>query len=190
MNEPSKALQTVVAALDQCDAQWLLTGSMAAAVWAPVEPALDFDLLATLAPERRDEFARGLGDEFSPAVNGDGVSAFHWPSRCRFGIIPAMHHPFNACQLERRRTVRIDGLELHVATAEDLILSTLLYRSASSVPPEIAATQRTRLDLDYLRLWAAHLGVTDLLDRLLSSQSGRRACESSGGRTPLLPGCA
>lgn len=33
----------------------------------------------------------------------------------------------------------------------------------------VVIAQRTRLDLGYLKRWAAHLGVSDLLERLLAA---------------------
>lgn len=71
-------------------------------------------------------------------------------------------------------------IEFAVTTAEDVILSKLAwYRSGGEVSEQhwndilgIVAQRRDKLDIDYLRLWAPHAGVADLLDKVLGESHG------------------
>ena len=62
-----------------------------------------------------------------------------------------------------------------VASAEDVLLTKLEWSLASGSSRQIddacgiVAVQGERLDLEYLRLWSAELGVTELLERVLRS---------------------
>ena len=70
---------------------------------------------------------------------------------------------------------------LYVDTAEHTLLRKLeWYRRGSEVSEQqwrdvlaIARIQGGRLDLDYLRLWAARLRVADLLERVMRDTASR-----------------
>ena len=76
-------------------------------------------------------------------------------------------------RLERRVEAQILGTSTWIATAEDIILSKLRWRSTSSSDVqwrdclEIAAVND--LDVDHLRTWAPVIGVSEDLERLLAS---------------------
>jgi len=80
-------------------------------------------------------------------------------------------------QLERRELHQVGAQEIWFASAEDTILAKLdWYRRGNEVSElqwrdiqGILGTQGSRLDFDYLRLWAARVGVLHLLERALMS---------------------
>jgi len=79
---------------------------------------------------------------------------------------------FEQMRFERRVRLNILGVTTWVATPEDVILAKLNWRITSRSDTqwrdciEIAAIQP--LDLDHLRFWANHLGVTEDLEDLLA----------------------
>lgn len=71
-------------------------------------------------------------------------------------------------------------IEFAVTTAEDVILSKLAwYRSGGEVSEQqwndilgIVAQRRDKLDIEYLREWAPHACVADLLEKALGERHG------------------
>ena len=76
----------------------------------------------------------------------------------------------------RQRVVVTDGARIEVASAEDTVLQKLAwYRKGGGTSSRqwddvlgVLKVQRKEIDLAYLRRWASHLKVVDLLTRALS----------------------
>jgi hypothetical protein len=70
-------------------------------------------------------------------------------------------------------TAEVGGVRVQVVSPEDAILSKLEWAKESESERQlrdaagVAATQGDRLDFEYLRKWAADLGVSDLLEKIL-----------------------
>ncbi len=101
----------------------------------------------------------------------------------KFDIFPVPKDPYYRIELERSESKSValgEGLAVRsfVASAEDTILSKLVwYRLGGEQSDQqwndlrgMRTVQEARLDQAYLRKWAAHLGVQDLLETLLSEE--------------------
>jgi hypothetical protein len=83
--------------------------------------------------------------------------------------------PYDDVELDRRLFVPLspDGAGLFVASPEDIVLRKLAwFRAGGEVSDSQARNVRGvlrvssgRIDWQYLRRWAAHLGIDDLLER-------------------------
>ena len=79
---------------------------------------------------------------------------------------------FESTRLDRRVQLNILGVLTWVATPEDVVLSKLRWRLESRSETqwrdcvEIAASQK--LDFNYLRHWASHLGVSADVEDLIN----------------------
>lgn len=76
--------------------------------------------------------------------------------------------PFRREELRRRRRVRIDGFEVFVVTAEDLVLSKLEWARESRSEMQLRDVRNLLasvpdLDRAHLDRWAQEIGVGDLL---------------------------
>ncbi len=96
--------------------------------------------------------------------------------------LPSQHRPGDLCYRSglhgvvfiEARLFGNEAVEFAVATAEDTILRKLLwYRAGGEVSERqwndtrgIVRLNRSTLDMDYLRKWAVHLKVDDLLEAL------------------------
>lgn len=113
-------------------------------------------------------------------MHNRAFKVIHIASSCKFDVFPAGTDAYTQAQFQRRQTRRFavekEEVSFFVTSAEDSILSKLAwYESGGCVSEQqwrdvvnVVEIQRGRLDLEYLRQWAAHLGVGELLDRVLA----------------------
>ena len=177
------ALQ-VGARLDLLGVDWVTGGSLASSVHGEPRATQDVDMVVDLRARhvkplwealRRDYYADA--DEMHAAVKGaTSFNAVHYDSAIKVDFFIAGDDAFEAERLANRQRVELPAGVLYVDTAEHALLRKLeWYRRGGEVSERqwrdvqaITRIQGARLDHDRLRLWAERLGVTDLLQRVLS----------------------
>jgi hypothetical protein len=97
-------------------------------------------------------------------------------------VFVSENHPFDKQEMARAQ-IKVSGAAparpFYVKSPEDLILRKLLWYRAGGETSErqwndvlgILKVQEDRLDSTYLRQWAAQLGLTDLLERVLVAKN-------------------
>lgn len=139
-----------------------------------------------------EELCSLLGPEFyaDPETIGAALAAnrpfnvIHLLGAFKFDFYPADEDGFARSELSRKRCVvssipGLESIEFPVLSPEDTILAKLVwFRNGGEVSDRqwhdilsIVKVQSARLDLDYLRHWAASLKVADLLARLFPAVS-------------------
>jgi hypothetical protein len=88
-------------------------------------------------------------------------------------LIVRKDRPFSVEEMRRRQPRLLHGKTLPIATAEDVILTKLEWNRITPSERQlrdalnVAAAQWPTLDRDYLRKWAADLGVGETLEQVL-----------------------
>ena len=196
LTEPVQATLLVVEALEALAVPYLIGGSLASAVHGVVRATMDTDLVADLRLEHAEPLAQALGDAFYVDVESirdairrrSSFNVIHMNTMFKVDIFIPKQRPFDQVQLQRRteQVVATDPeRKAYVASAEDIILAKLeWYRKGGEVSDRqwkdvlgVLKVQSDRLDLAYLRHWAASLGVSDLLKKALTvaGLTGERA---------------
>ncbi len=176
----------VIDALEKLGVRYLIGGSLASAIYGVPRATMDTDLVADLRVEHAEALARALADAFyvDAEMIRDAVrqqrsfNVIHLETAFKVDIFVRKQRAFDESQLARRtrQIVATDPERTaFVASAEDTILAKLeWYRSGRETSERqwrdvlgIVKTQGERLDKNYLRHWAAQLGVADLLERIL-----------------------
>ena len=177
-------LSQIATALDQLDIPYVLVGSFASSIHGMYRATADIDILADIKTEQVRPLFEALQDSFyvdehvmrDAVAQGRSFNAIHFDSVFKVDFFVAKSDDFALVQLNRRqlRKVSPDGDEaVYVATAEDTILAKLRWYQAGNETSNnqwndvlgILGTSKHTLDLDYLRLWAGKLGLTDLLEK-------------------------
>ena len=185
-NDPIAVTLLVIDALDALGVPYLIGGSLASAVHGVLRATLDTDLVADLRLEHTEPLTRALGGTFyvdaesirEAVLHQRSFNVIHLETMFKVDVFAVKNRPFHHSQMERRmaQVIATDpDRTAYVATAEDTILAKLeWYRMGGDVSEQqwrdvlgVMKVQADRLDLAYLRQWAAQLNISDLLERAI-----------------------
>jgi len=181
----------VARVLEGLGVAYLVGGSMASIVHGVVRTTQDVDLVADLRLQHVASLVRALEADFyveegsiRDAVNrASCFNVIHLATMFKVDVYLRRARAFDDAQFERRVRVPLtaDGADaVEVASAEDTILAKLeWFRLGNEVSERqwgdvlgVIRTQQGRLDLGYLRRWAAALQIAELLERALAAAAG------------------
>ena len=188
MLTPADALAKLLEVLDRMEIPYQVGGSVASSFHGVPRMTMDVDLEVDLKRNQVDELAELLGGEFyadagmmrEALERGRAFNVIHMPSAYKLDLFPLQKDEYSKVEFGRRQFAEIRALgpspiECAVASAEDTILRKLLwYRKGGETSERqwsdlrgVVEVSGDKLDLEYLRKWAEHLKVGDLLQRLL-----------------------
>jgi hypothetical protein len=187
-----KAFRKLVDTLDLLKIPYMVGGSMASSVHGVFRSTNDVDIVAGMRDEHVTLFASELAGDFyaDPETIREALTRhrpfnlIHFASGYKFDIFPTTGDPYLETQLERCIVQEVmlgegQSVRCSLATAEDIVLAKLAWYRAGGEQSErqwndlrgIRSVQGDLLDRAYMREWARHLEVADLLERLLSEDS-------------------
>jgi len=186
--EPIAVALLVIEALEALDVPYLIGGSLASAVHGVARATVDTDLVADLRLEHAEPLAQALSDAFYVDAESirDAVrrrssfNVIHLETMFKVDVFVRKQRPFDQEQFERRaaQVVATDPERTaYVTSPEDIVLVKLeWFRIGGEVSDRqwrdvlgVLKVQGERVDLMYLRRWAAALGVADLLEKVLTA---------------------
>jgi hypothetical protein len=89
-------------------------------------------------------------------------------------LIVRKDRPFSEAEFARRRRLEVLGVDMMIASPEDVVLSKLEWARLGGSERQlddvrgVLRLQGSALDVAYLRRWAVDLGVADLLDSVIN----------------------
>lgn len=174
----------VVAELERLGVNYFVGGSVASSVHGRPRTTDDVDLVAAIAGTNVEPLVRGLGKEFY--VDADMIrdairrsasfNMIHLATMLKVDVFILGGEEFAHEEMRRRAAVNLRGARVWFSSAEDIVLEKLdWFRKGEGISERqwrdvlgVLAVQGTRLDLEYLRLWAGRRGLLDLLQRALA----------------------
>jgi hypothetical protein len=185
-SEPLRLLLRVASLLEQLDIPYLVGGSMASSILGEPRATVDVDVAVRLPTDRVEALVEALGADFyvDRGAALDAVrrrasfNAIHQETALKVDFFVLGDTSFDREQLARRRASPVldaGDRTVFVSSAEDLVLRKLeWYRAGNGVSDRqwrdvlgVLKVQAGRLELAYLRRWAAVLGLGELLERAL-----------------------
>lgn len=175
MAEPpiARLVGDLVAAVERRDLRYMLAGSLALRLWGLHHPSNVFEMIVDADADAAlrlcrdlqdqgikvpDQYLNGWMDEFEGAARLT-LAAYEGPNIYDIEVT-LVSTPYHREALERRRRVKVAGLDLAVIAPEDLLLHKLLGgRPRDMVDASEILIATPGLDMDYVRLWAQRLDV-------------------------------
>jgi len=172
--------------LERLSIAYAVEGSLANSEYGIARSTLEAHIIADMRPEHVAPFVAALSRDFyvdhhmiEDAIRREGTfTLVHYATKFNVDVVIPRQRPFDQMQLQRRTASVISTnppRQVSVTSAEDAILSKLeRHRKGGATSQrewrDILGVMQLKagiLDLEYVRYWAAELGVTDLLDRAL-----------------------
>lgn len=183
-------IEPVIQAFEQLNIPYYIGGSVASSAHGILRSTLDVDIVADVKPQHVKFLVKTLEADYY--IDAEMIlEAIQQRASCNLIHLETMHKvdifmlkasPYDQEAFQRRRKDILDeeqGVEFYLASAEDIILSKLdWFRMGGGVSERqwtdvmgVLKVQQGRLDMAYLRHWAAELGLTDLF---------RHVCRDAG----------
>jgi hypothetical protein len=171
-------MATIVAALDAAGIAHMVTGSSASGFHGEPRTTADIDIVIDPDPSSLRTFIGALdpdrfyvGDALSALARRDSFNLIDVATGWKVDLIVRKERPFSRSEFDRRMPAVVDGVPLHMATAEDTILAKLEWARLGGSERQlrdvagIFEVSGEWLDRAYLEYWAEHLGLIDDLAR-------------------------
>lgn len=167
--------------------RWAVVGSMASSVHGVVRTTQDLDIVVSIPTTRLVALTEALSPEFAVDLElvrenfakGRSANIFYKGDFFKIDLFPVVGDPDQIAQLERACIERVEvgdqSLSVPVSTAEDMLIAKLKWwRETGSSPKQwedlrgIVRICGDRMDMDYIRQWAARAGFDYALRQLLA----------------------
>ena len=179
MDEQLEFVKQIAHRLQSAGLEYMMTGSMAMAVYTTPRMTRDIDVVLQCSDDDVDTILglfvadcyidRGAVVE---AIATQGMfNIIHNTWIIKGDFIVRKDDPYRKMEFARRREIVVDGALLYVVAPEDLVLSKLKWAKESGSELQRRDVREILgagipLDRPYLDEWAAHIGVSDLLEQL------------------------
>jgi len=182
MDEQLEFLKEIASRLETAGIHYMVTGSVALAVYAVPRMTRDLDLVIDVQLKDADRLTKLFAQDCY--VNREAVrhaarergmfNIIHNEWILKADFIVRKEEPYRKVEFERRHDIDVGGVPIAVVSPEDLILSKLCWadKSASELHlGDIREIIRSVKDLDwaYMEEWADKIGVRALLEEVRSS---------------------
>ncbi len=176
----------VTEVLDELQVPHLVVGSLASSLHGIPRATQDVDIVADLSFRQGDRLVAAMESGFyvdratvhEAIEHQRSFNLIHLGSMLKVDVYVPGRDVYARSEMERchRHQVGEDPvLELSVASAEDTVLHKLYWYKLGEMVSErqwrdalgVIKVQGKRLDVAYLRRWAVHLGVAELLEDAL-----------------------
>jgi len=169
-------LTLLAARLDAAQVPYMITGSIAGALYGQPRMTRDIDVVAVLYPPHATRLAAMLAPDFE--VDADAIGAaiaarrifslVHRRALQKVDVIVRDDREYELEKFERRQQTDIEGQPVWVISPEDLVLSKLVWAKDSRSELQLRDVRgiialQPQLDWPYLDRWAVRLTVAGLL---------------------------
>lgn len=179
MNEQLEFVKQIASRRNSAGIAYMLTGSMALAIYALPRMTRDIDLVIECRPEDSEELVNLIeadcyvdAESIRDAVVGRAMfNIIHKEWIIKADFIIRKDQRYRQVEFDRRRRFDIAGTPIYVVAPEDLLLSKLHWSKDSGSELQLRDARSVMesvddLDWSYLETWAKDLGVWDILERV------------------------
>jgi len=171
MSDEIEVLKLVAGKLDAAGLEYMVTGSLALSAYAVPRMTRDVDLVVALELDDADRLCAMLGDEFdcnpvsirAAIASRSMFNLIHSTRIVKVDFVVRKTSPFRMEEFSRRRRIDLDGQAIWIVSAEDLLLSKLLWgrdRASGVQRADVANLIASHpIDWSYVERWSGELGL-------------------------------
>ncbi len=180
-------LHAFVKLFDKYNISYLLTGSFAVSFYGYPRSTHDIDFVVEVSQDTGYKLINALkklgksylldfGQIEKAIENGTQFDIYHPETGLKIDFWILKDDEFEKNKIKRRREIKLDKQKVNLASAEDLILTKLLWckeiRSERHMRDSIGMikVQGGNLDMKYLTSWAEKLKINKFLDEAFSME--------------------
>jgi hypothetical protein len=178
MNEELELLKLIAVRLKSAGIEYMMTGSMAMAIYSTPRMTRDIDLIVQIGVIDIRKIVDLFKDDFfideagvRQAVSNQGMfNIIHNDSIVKADFIVRKNEEYRIEEFSRKRSIDLEGVSISVVAPEDLIISKLIWARHSGSDFQIRDVRQlimtlTDLDKKYIEKWSRRLGVYESLVR-------------------------
>jgi len=183
--DPRHLLIGVSDILQRLKIPYIITGGFAVLVWGRPRFTADIDIVVELKSENISSLTKALlllgkasyidRDMIKDGLNHSGEFNFiHGDTGIKVDFWILEKTPFELSRMKRRVAKSVLGKKVYFTSPEDLILSKLQWHQQSKFSRHLEDAESVlrisgkKLDRNYLKRWAKRLGVSNILDKLIT----------------------
>jgi len=179
VNDQLNVLLRVTSALESAGIAYMVTGSIAAGHYAVPRMTRDIDLVVELEPDDAERIVALFERDFDcrlESIRGaiarrSIFNLIHTEAIVKVDFVVRKDTPYHREEFGRRRPGTVDGHTVWMVSAEDSILSKLLWATDSRSELQLRDVRQLiaaqpNLDWAYVSRWAQQLGIADLLRQI------------------------
>ena len=178
MGDQLDVLRLVAGRLDGAGIAYMVSGSIAMNYYAQPRLTRDIDVVVELGLGDAERVCKLFSGDFyvdeeavREAIAAHGMfNVIHYDLVVKVDFIVRKETAYRQQEFSRRRAIEIDGKRIWIVTAEDLLLSKLVWTKDRRSELQLGDVRNLvesaeALDWGYLDRWAKELAVDDLLQR-------------------------
>jgi hypothetical protein len=183
INDELELIKDIAARLDKAGIEYMMTGSMALALYAVPRMTRDIDIIVNIPAGDSSRIVALFQDDFyvdeasvRQALRDKGMfNIIHNDTVIKVDIIIRKDEEYRIEEFSRKRRINIENVAVSVVAPEDLVLSKLVWAKRSGSELQfLDARQMLRtlhdMDSDYVRTWAKRLGIDDLVRKAYENE--------------------
>lgn len=166
-------LESIIGSLDAAGIPHMVTGSAASTFHGEPRSTQDIDIVIDPTGSRLSAFTASLdhkrfyvGDAHTALTHRDMFNVVEIGTGWKVDLIIIKDRPFSRAEFDRRISVEVLGVRVHLATAEDIVLAKLEWARMGGSERQlrdvagVLAVSGAILDRSYLDAWAEELGLS------------------------------
>ena len=185
-NDVIEALTPLIRVLEKLNIAYYVSGSIASSIYGAFRATKDIDMVFHLTPKHVDSLVHALKSEYyidkdmilDALQRQSSFNIIHLKTMFKIDVFLLKQRPYDQEAFQRKRKDQLsEKMEttIFLASPEDIILSKLEWYKAGNFVSErqwqdvlsVLKIQKDHLDMTYLKKWAQHLDILDLLEKAL-----------------------
>jgi hypothetical protein len=179
MNEQLNILKLVTEQLEQIHIKYMISGSIAMNYYAQPRMTRDIDIVVELVLDDVKQLTTLFMQDFyideemvHNAIQNQGFfNIIHNELLVKIDFIVRKNAPYRQQEFLRRQQVKVDSFKAWIVSAEDLLLSKLVWAKESQSEMQLNDVRNLiasvhNLDWIYMNHWATELALTDMLNKM------------------------